>query len=121
MCGKKNGTGHLWYVRDGQVDFSRNGAYIYPDHVIPAEKYCWLVGGQIDQTCSGVYYLNLDGTEGWYGFRRTTDYLYFASKSGDGSWMVRGGNGQVIFPIQDCSGKGHSYHLANVRGMSKWS
>lgn len=72
----ENGTGHLWYVRDGQVDFSRNGAYVYPDHVIPAEKYCWLVGGQIDKTCSGVYYMNLDEIEGWYGFLEGQQITY---------------------------------------------
>ncbi|MFR5701282.1 MAG: hypothetical protein ACLUD0_05060 [Eubacterium ramulus] len=26
---EENGTGHLWYVRDGQVDFSRNGERIF--------------------------------------------------------------------------------------------
>ena len=111
---EENGTGHLWYVRAGQVDFSRNGAYIYPDHVIPAEKYCWLVGGQIDQTCSGVYYLNLDGIEGWYGFLEGQQITYtLLPNPDDGSWWYVGGNGQVNFSYTGIfRAKDHSYHLA---------
>ena len=111
---EENGTGHLWYVRDGQVDFSRNGAYIYPDHVIPAEKYCWLVGGQIDQTCSGVYYMNLDGTEGWYGFLEGQQITYtLLPNPDDGSWWYVSTNGQIDFSRTGIvRARDHYYHLA---------
>lgn len=111
---EENGSGHLWYVRDGQVDFSRNGAYIYPDHVIPAEKYCWLVGGQIDQTCSGVYYLNLDGIEGWYGFLEGQQITYtLLPNPDDGSWWYVSANGQIDFSRTGIvRARDHYYHLA---------
>lgn len=110
----ENGTGHLWYVRDGQVDFSLNGAYIYPDHVIPAEKYCWLVGGQIDKTCSGVYYMNLDGIEGWYGFLEGQQITYtLLPNPDDGSWWYVSTNGQIDFSRTGIvRARDHYYHLA---------
>lgn len=114
---EENGTGHRWYVRGGQVDFSYNGAYAHPYDIIPGEKYCWIVGGQVDQTCSGVYYLNINGTEGWYAFSEGEQITYSLLPNPDnGTWWYVGGNGMVDFSYTGIGqARDHSYHTAEDR------
>ena len=84
-----------WYVKNGQVDFSKNGIYDsgedMDDSVIAK-----IVNGKVDSNYTGVVWTKIRGSEGWYGFDQGVlsrmDVL-----ANDQGWWYTGDDGKVDF------------------------
>lgn len=93
-----------WYVKNGQVDFSKNGIYDSGEDMDDYPFIAKIVNGKVDSNYTGVMWTKIRGSEGWYGFDQGVlswnDVL-----ANDQGWWYIGDDGKVDFGY---TGVGHN-------------
>lgn len=79
-----------WYVRNGQVDFSYNGFYtgLCRGHGMGGNGTIKIVNGKVDENYTGVFWLELNGKQNYYGFYEGWLQPEYVLPNENGWWYV---------------------------------